>query len=429
MLIDETLLEEVTGLVEWPVVLLCRFSPDFLSVPEEALISSMQHHQKCFPLYDSHENLMPYFMTVSNIQSENPQLVIKGNERVMHARLSDAAFFYEQDKKTSLLTHVKSLQTVIFQQKLGTMADKVIRLTALSEKMAAFLHADKNHAKKASLLCKADLMTHMVNEFPELQGIMGEYYARLQGESSEIGQAIREHYLPRFAGDKLPKSAIGCVVALSDRFDTLNSIFKAGQAPSGDKDPFGLRRAALGIIRIIIEKELKQVTLDAFCEIPEVHIFILERLPAYYQEAQIPSDTLQAVLEVERNNLYDIHLRILALQNFRILPEACALSEGNKRLRNILKKNKITENSVDTHLFKLEAEKNLYTKIQHFPDEKNYEKMLAHLAGLREAIDQFFTDVMVEVADTKLKQNRLLLLKTLREIFLKIADISLLQLK
>jgi glycyl-tRNA synthetase beta chain len=429
VIIDEVLLDEVTGLVEWPVVLLGQFPKNFLSVPKEALISSMQHHQKCFPLYDNHENLMPYFMTVSNIQSENPQVVITGNERVMRARLSDAMFFYEQDKKISLLTHVKSLEKVIFQKKLGTMADKVIRLVALSEKMADKIHVDKLNAKKAALLCKADLMTQMVNEFPELQGIMGEYYAQIQGESKEISQAIREHYLPRFAGDKLPKTALGCVVALSDRFDTLNSIFKLGETPSGDKDPFGLRRAALGIIRIIIEKELKHINLNSFSENPEVSKFILERLPAYYQEIQIPLDTLQAVLEVEQNNLYDINLRILALQNFRNLPEALALSEGNKRVKNILKKNNITEAKINIKLFELSAEKNLYAKIKDFPAETNYAEILRNLSHLREPIDQFFTDVMVEVDDQKIKQNRLLLLSLLRAIFLKIADISLLQLK
>lgn len=445
IIIDETLLDEVTGLVEWPVILLCQFSNSFLSVPKEALISSMQHHQKCFPLCDAQDNLLPYFITVSNIQSENPQAVITGNERVMRARLSDAAFFYEQDKKILLITHLKSLEKVIFQQKLGSVADKVLRLVSLSEKIAEKIHVDKIKVRKTAALCKTDLMTQMVNEFPELQGIMGEYYAKAQGEPKEVAQAIREHYLPRFAGDKLPKSAMGCAVALADRFDTVNSIFKMGETPSGDKDPFGLRRSALGIIRIIIEKELAHINLSEFCETSAVQNFILERLPAYYQENKIPADTLQAVLEVENDSLFDIHMRILALQNFRATPEALALSEGNKRVKNILKKNNLLEMITDDKrknlahinisLFEFPAEKKLYEKIKNFnpsqSDErnKNYADFLKNLANFREPLEQFFTDVMVEVNDEQIKQNRLHLLKSLRELFLKIADISLLQLK
>jgi len=443
IIIDEILLDEVTGLVEWPVILLCQFSNSFLSVPKEALISSMQHHQKCFPVQDTQDNLLPWFITVSNIQSVHPEKVITGNERVMRARLSDAAFFYEQDKKILLISHIKSLKNVIFKQKLGSVADKVKRLINLSEKIAEKIHSDKAKARRTAQLCKTDLMTQMVNEFPELQGIMGEYYAKAQGESEEIAQAIREHYLPRFAGDRLPKSAMGCAVALADRFDALNSIFKLGENPSGDKDPFGLRRAALGIIRIIIEKELCDIHLSEFCEIAAVHHFILERLPAYYQENNIPVDTLQAVLEVENNTLHDIHLRISALQHFRTLPEALALSEGNKRVKNILKKNNFPENTpenkntnkINIHLFEFPAEKKLYEKINKFyqdqsdESEKNYVGFLKNLADFREPLEQFFTDVMVEVDNNEIKQNRLLLLKSLRNIFLKIADISLLQLK
>jgi glycyl-tRNA synthetase beta chain len=427
LIIDENLLDEVTGLVEWPHILRCQFSEAFLSVPKEALISSMQHHQKCFPLYDTNENLLPYFITVSNIQSKNPEEVIKGNERVMRARLSDATFFYEQDKKIPLISHLESLEKVIFQKKLGSVADKVRRLITLSEKIAEKIHVDKAKARRVVQLSKTDLMTQMVNEFPELQGIMGEYYAKAQGETEEIAQAIREHYLPRFAGDKLPKLGIGCVVALADRLDTLNNIFKIGEFPTGDKDPFGLRRAALGIIRIIIEKELSHINLNEFSESSEVHDFILDRMPAYYQDNQISIDTLHAVLEVEKNYLYDIHLRILALHSFRNLPEALALSEGNKRVKNILKKNEIKVNDIDSSLFEFPAEKKLFERIQNFKDEKDYPLLLKNLATLREPIDQFFTEVMVEVEDEKIKQNRLYLLKMLRALFLKIADISLLQ--
>lgn len=430
LLLDEDLLEEVTGLVEWPVALLCQFPKTFLSVPKEALVSSIQHHQKCFPLYNKDEKLLPYFISISNIQSQHVQEVIAGNERVMRARLSDAAFFFAQDQKILLGHYLKALEKVIFHQKLGSVADKVKRIVALSEKIAEKIQADKENTRRAAILCKADLMTQMVGEFPELQGIMGEYYAKLQGESDEVATPIREHYLPRFAGDALPKTPIGCVLALADRLDTINSIFKIGEMPTGEKDPLGLRRAAAGIIRIITEKELDHLLLSALCENEAVKNFILERLPAYYSENKFPPELLKSVLEVQNNNLADIYRRIIALQDFSQLPEAQALSEANKRVKNILKKNTLSNTNINPDLFESAAEKKLYEVIHALEvkeHKKNYKDLLKDLASLNKPIDEFFTSVMVEVENEAVKQNRLHLLKALRDLFLKVADISLLQ--
>jgi len=429
LMLDEDLLEEVTGLVEWPVALLCQFPKTFLSVPKEALVSSIQHHQKCFPLYNKDEKLHPYFISISNIQSQRVQEVIAGNERVMRARLSDAAFFYAQDQKTLLGYHLKTLEKVIFHQKLGSVADKVKRIVALAEKIAEKIQADKENTRRAAILCKADLMTQMVGEFPELQGTMGEYYAKLQGESDEVAAPIREHYLPRFAGDVLPKTPIGCVLALADRLDTINSIFKIGEMPTGEKDPLGLRRAATGIIRIITEKELDHLLLSDICETEAVKNFILERLPAYYSENKFSPELLKAVLEVQNNNLADIYRRIVALQAFSQLPEAQALSEANKRVKNILKKNTLSHADVSPDLFEFPAEKNLHKDIcalEKKDYKNNYKILLQDLASLNKSVDEFFASVMVEVDNEVVKQNRLHLLKRLRELFLNVADISLL---
>jgi glycyl-tRNA synthetase beta chain len=299
-----------------------------------------------------------------------------------------------------------------------------------SQTIAEKIQADQEKTRRAAILCKADLMTQMVNEFPELQGIMGEYYALIQGESVEVAVALREHYLPKFSGDKLPKTSIGCVLALADRVDTINSIFSIGEIPTGEKDPLGLRRNAMGIIRIITEKMLHHLLLSTLCETPSVKNFILERLPAYYVEKGFSLEVLKSVLEVENDNLADIYHRVTALTEFSLLPDAAALSEANKRVKNILKKNVLKDTAINPALFELPAEKNLYAKItvlQQTEGEKNYGALLQSLSSLKEPIDQFFTDVMVEVENEALKQNRLHLLAALRALFLNVADISLLQ--
>jgi glycyl-tRNA synthetase beta chain len=427
--IDADLLDEVTGLVEWPVALLCQFPAAFLKVPKEALISSMQQHQKSFPLLDHDGNLRPYFITISNIQSQDPKKVILGNERVMRARLSDAAFFYEQDLKTLLSSRRELLEKITFQQQLGSMADKVRRIITLAKQIASVIHADQKKVAQAARLSKCDLTTQMVGEFPELQGIMGGYYAQLQGEDEEIAMAIREHYLPKFAGDSLPKTAIGCAIALADRIDTLVGIFSIKQAPTGDKDPFGLRRAANGVIRIIIEKELAGINLTGLLP-AEVQQFILDRLPAYYQEQSITSDVIQAVLEVQPDNLFDAHRRIIAVEAFRQLAEAAALSEANKRVKNILRKQDQslqTLTEIDVSLFEHAAEKNLFAALTTPYANDDYQALLKKLSLLKKPIDAFFDHVMVDVDNQKIKANRLALLKKLRELFLQVADISLLQ--
>jgi glycyl-tRNA synthetase beta chain len=439
VLLDETLLDEVTGLVEYPVVLTCEFSKEFLQVPQEALISSIQQHQKCFAIIhnDDDARLLPYFITVSNIKSTNAKTVIGGNERVMHARLSDALFFYAQDKKVNLGEHLLKLKNVIFQQKLGSMGDKVERLVVIAEKIGERLKTDKLQTKRAAILCKADLMTQMVKEFPELQGIMGYYYAKSEGEAEEVALGIREHYLPRSANDKLPKSPIGCTIALADRFDSLNRIFSINAIPTGEKDPFGLRRAAFGIIRIIIEKELDNIYLSDFCESETVKNFILDRLKHYYQDNDLGAAYLQAALEVQQNNLSDLNRRIQALKSFTQLPEAKSLIEANKRVKNILKKNnidnKFNQHDIDIKLFdkNKSVESKLYQKILDFPhkdNSQNYIAILQSLADFRELVDQFFTEIIVEADDLAVKNNRLILLYLLRDLFLKVADISLIAL-
>lgn len=438
VVMDEDLLDEVTGLVEWPVILPCHFAKHFLTLPKEVLISSIQHHQKCFALSNSQEDnqLLPVFLTVSNLQSTKPEAVIAGNTRVMQARLSDALFFYEQDKKTRLGDYLKTLDTVIFQQKLGSMGEKVKRIVLLADELADKLQTDKSLTRRAAILCKADLVTQMVGEFPELQGIMGYYYAKAEDELEETALGIREHYLPRFAKDHLPKSPIGCVLALADRFDTLNSIFSINLIPTGEKDPFGLRRAALGIIRIIIEKSLHHINLSDFCKASHLKEFILDRLPNYYQDSDISQDYLQAVLEIQQDNLVDIHLRITALKNFMALPAAGSLIEANKRVRNILKKNSTefdsTDLNINSALFDSNspAENTLYQKIREATKSlstptSNYSDKLNVLAEYRESIDNFFKDIMVESDNLSVKQNRLKLLQHLRNLFLQVADISL----
>jgi len=424
--IDDALLDEVTGLVEWPTAIWCEFDKKFLLLPKEVIITSLQYHQKCFAVIDLQDHIVPCFITVSNIKKSKD--IIAGNERVVRARLSDAAFFYEQDQKINFQERFELLKHITFAQKLGSIADKVERIEKRAKQLAEFMHVNPVRAQNAANLCKNDLTTLMVGEFPELQGVMGEYYiknARLAGDRDEIAIAVREHYLPRFSGDELPRHALSCVIALADRFDTLESIFSVHGAPTGDRDPFGLRRAALGIIKIIIEKDIKNLLFSKLNINKLIQDFILERLPSYYQEKGINSEILQAVLEIQKDDLLDIHHRVLAVQEFKKLPEAAHLSEANKRVKNILKKYPDAHGEINITLFDHAAEKDLYKIIAEFPkDLSDYTDILSKLAVLKNPIDDFFDHVMVDVEDEKIKLNRVLLLKKMRELFLNVADIS-----
>lgn len=448
-----TLLDEVTGLVEWPVALLVPFDEKFLTVPQEALIAAMEDHQKCFPIADQNNRLMPHFITICNIESKDRQEVIQGNERVMRARLADAKFFYETDCKRKLSDRLIELEHVVFQAKLGNLFEKSQRIAALTRQIVESALIDQG--ERAGLLCKADLTTSMVNEFPELQGIMGGYYAQRDGETNEVANAIREHYLPRHAGDQLPTAPISCAVAIADRVDTLIGIFGIHQAPTGEKDPFSLRRAAIAVLRILIEKQLNQNLYQLLCasyknyqhELPnkdviaQVHEFILDRLQNWYHEKSIGSDVLAAVLAVERNTPLDIDKRVHAVQVFRKLPEAQALAAANKRVSNLLKQTQLDNEQINTDplrkinisLFTSHVEQELYDAIalkymQQEREISNYVDRLTDLASLRAPIDSFFDAVLVMDKEETLRNNRLALLAALRKLFLEVADISMLQL-
>lgn len=460
-IIDKNLLDEVTGLVEWPQALLVPFDKKFLNLPHEVLSTAMQHHQKCFPLLDQQQQMLPYFITISNIKSKDPQEVIRGNERVMRARLADAEFFYTADCKQKLSDKTIELKQIIFQAKLGTLYDKSGRIKQLAARIATEIDpAIANFAERAGLLCKTDLLSAMVGEFPELQGTMGYYYALHSGEAQEVALAIRDHYHPRFANDTLPSTLAGCAVAIADRLDTLIGIFGINMAPTSDKDPFGLRRAALGTLRMLIENKLshdlhellqlaktnyqQQLVLPNSNVVSEVHQFMLERLRAWYLEQDIAPDTIAAVFAANSANTkpFDIDKRMLALQAFRELPEAAALIAANKRVSNLLNKAGSDKaltvlqafQQINQNLLKSEAETVLYNaiapKIQQFSSvdvTDNYHEHLLELASLQVPVDAFFNEVLVMDEDETLRNNRLALLSVLRKLFLTVADISLLQ--
>ena len=445
--IDEELLDEVTGLVEWPVPLFANFAKRFLTTPSEAIISALKHHQKCFYVVDGKGNLLPHFITISNIESKDQDRVIKGNERVVTARLEDAAFFYHTDCKQRLDARLEKLQQVVFQAKLGSLYDKSQRIAAIAKYIIATTKQENaDLAYRAGLLCKADLVTDMVGEFPELQGVMGRYYAEHDGENKEVAEAIAAHYQPRFAGDKLPATQIGAAVALADRLDTLVGIFSIKQIPTGEKDPFGLRRAALGVLRILIENKIElnlrelltwvltqgyQQKLDDSL-VDQIQTFIFERLRAWYIEKEITPDTLEAVLAIKDDVPLNLDRRVMAVHQFRAREEAQALAAANKRAKNILTKSE-AEIVITSRLFKQAllveaAEKNLHqAMMQVKTNVDNYEETLANLASLKEPVDQFFDSVRVDTDDQALRNNRLALLLLLREMFLSVADISLLQ--
>ncbi len=448
--IDSDLLDEVTGLVEWPVALVGHFDESFLRLPEQALICSMKEHQKYFHMIDDQGKLLPNFITLCNIESSDPAQVVSGNERVIRPRLSDAAFFFDTDKKTPLADRLSSLDNIVFQAKLGTVFAKSERISKLAGQLAGQISADTQAAKRAGLLSKADLVTLMVGEFPKLQGLMGQNYALLDGEGYTTAQAIYEHYLPRFSGDEIPQSPEGCAVSIADKLDTVTGLFAIGQPPTGDKDPFGLRRAALGVLRIILEKELdldlletlelaianyqNLETSDQLAE--DVFDFMLERFRTWYQEEGISADIFQAVHARKPTNPLDLQSRIYAVSAFTQLDNAAALAAANKRVTNLLNKIEDSQISPDVsaHLLEEPVEKELAaliatkdSAIQPLLKDRNYQQVLESLAELRPQVDQFFDSVMVMVDDDSLRLNRLALLKQLRGLFLEVADISLLQ--
>ncbi|MEE3652164.1 MULTISPECIES: glycine--tRNA ligase subunit beta [unclassified Brenneria] len=447
--LSDSLLEEVASLVEWPVVLTAKFEEKFLAVPSEALVYTMKGDQKYFPVYDNDGKLLPNFIFVANIESKDPQQIISGNEKVVRPRLADAEFFFNTDRKKRLEDHLPRLETVLFQQQLGSLRDKTDRIQALAGWVAAQIGADVNHATRAGLLSKCDLMTNMVFEFTDTQGVMGMHYARHDGEAEDVAVALNEQYQPRFAGDDLPSSPVACALAIADKMDTLAGIFGIGQHPKGDKDPFALRRAALGVLRIIVEKhlplDLQTLTEEAVRlygdkltnakAVDEVIEFMLGRFRAWYQEEGHSVDTIQAVLARRPTRPADFDARVKAVTHFRTLEAAAALAAANKRVSNILAKSSDTlKANVDASVLKDAAEITLATHVVVLSDKLEplfaagrYQEALAELASLREPVDAFFEQVMVMTDDEPVRINRLTLLNKLRELFLQVADISLLQ--
>jgi glycyl-tRNA synthetase beta chain len=448
VMVDPDLLDEVTSLVEWPVALAGSFEERFLKVPSEALISSMKEHQKYFHIMDTNGNLMPRFITVANIESSDPQKVIDGNERVIRPRLSDAAFFFETDCKTTLADRREKLRSIVFQKKLGTIYDKTSRLSRLCAELATMLNVDPGQATRAAELSKSDLVTDMVLEFDDMQGIAGYYYAQNDGEAEDVALAMNEQYLPRFAGDQLPNSMCGTILALADRLDTITGIFGIGQIPTGSKDPFALRRASLGVLRILVEKglalDLRVLVKSALSAHPDIQSseslvdtvqdYILERLRAGYEDRGIVTEVFLAVSAKGLSTPLDIEHRVNAVQAFTFLPEAAALAAANKRVSNILAKVEgVISDQIDSTLLCEEAEIQLATNLQDQKTivaplfaEARYEEGLKSLACLQQSVDAFFDTVMVNVDDSALRDNRLALLKQLQGLFLDVADISLL---
>ena len=446
--IEESLLEEVTSLVEYPNVLAAKFEERFLAVPAEALVYTMKGDQKYFPIYDKDGKLLPHFIFVSNINPEDPTAIIEGNEKVVRPRLTDAEFFFKTDLKQKLVDRLPRLETVLFQQQLGTLKDKTDRIEQLAGEIAKQIGADEAKAKRAGLLSKCDLMTNMVFEFTDTQGVMGMHYARHDGEDEEVAVALNEQYMPRFAGDELPKSLVASAVALADKFDTLTGIFGIGQAPKGSADPFALRRAALGALRIIVEKNLPLDLEDLVKKsaalfgdkltnqnvVADVVDFMLGRFRAWYQDEGIAVDVIQAVLARRPTRPADFDARVRAVSHFRTLDSAEALAAANKRVSNILAKADAAIGEINLTACVEPAEKALAeavlalrTEVQPLIAQGDYTAVLDKLANLRAPVDNFFDNVMVNAEDPALRQNRLAILNTLQGLFLQVADISVLQ--
>jgi glycyl-tRNA synthetase beta chain len=449
--IDDDLLDEVSALNEWPVPLMGRFDEHFLAVPAQALISSMKEHQKYFHVVDQNNQLMSAFVTVANIESKDPAQVIDGNERVIRPRLADAAFFYNNDKKTRLDSRRESLKQVVFQAKLGSVYAKTERVAALAEVIAPYTGAQGSIARRAAELSKSDLVTDMVGEFDDLQGIMGRDYAYHDGEDKEVAEALFEQYLPRFAGDTIPTSATGAALALADRLDSLVGIFSIGQQPSGSRDPFALRRASLGVLRILVERNIdmdlrvalnsaaaqfelvedSELSRQAICE--QVLTYVNDRFKSWYRDQDMAAEVFMAVAALQLSNPLDIDTRVQAVNTFSQLPEASALAAANKRVANILAKQLGSEDpgKVRKDLLQEAAEQtladameNLNDTIAPLLDQRDYNTVLQNLAYLREPVDTFFDQVMVMADDPDIKNNRLALLFNLRQLFINVADIS-----
>jgi len=443
--IDPDLLNIVTALVEWPVAFVASFNPDFLLVPKECLISSMQDHQKCFALQDKNGKLLPKFILISNLESTDPATVIRGNELVMGARLADAAFYFNKDQQQTLESRVSQLQTVTYQKKLGSLFDKTLRIQKLAAYLAPMVLADLKTTEQAAYLCKADLLTSMVYEFPELQGIMGCYYAKHDQLSTAIADAIQEHYKPRFAQDTLPQSASGICVALADRIDSLVGMFGIDNIPTGEKDPYGLRRQAIAVLRTLIEKDIDLDLQPLFIESyksyngvisdpsSELLNFCFERLKAWYLDQGIAAKTFAAVMANPPSNPVDFDKRIKAVSEFQKLPQAESLAAANKRVQNLLAKNPANNQPLNETLIKEPAEQKLiaalkvqWDKTTPLLEKGEYTTVLKSLATLQEPVDDFFEHVMVIADDETLRNNRLNLLQQLRNLFLEVADVSLL---
>lgn len=445
-ILHEELLNTVCGLVEWPVALLANFAPEFLKVPQECLISAMQDHQKCFAVADTHGKLMAKFILVSNLRSADPNIIVHGNELVMHARLADASFYYAKDQKRSLASRVDGLRNVVYQKQLGTVYDKTLRVQQLAVQIAKQINGDAALVERAAYLSKADLLTSMVYEFPELQGTMGYYYAQHDGEDSAVAHALYEQYKPKHAQDELPQGVVGTCVALAERIDSLVGLFGIGSIPTGDKDPFALRRQALAIMRILIEQELRlnlQELLLASYKLynamfadPTAQLleFCFERLKAWCINDVITSKIFAAVSAVNNAVPVDFYQRLLAVAAFQQLPAAQSLAAANKRVHNLLEKtNAASANHVNVALLQDQYEKSLYhaildksREIEPLLQTLDYTGVLQSLASLQLVVDEFFNNVLVMTDDLDVRHNRLCLLQQLRSLFLQIADISML---
>jgi len=443
--VDDKLLEEVNGLVEWPVGLGGRFDESFLAVPSESLVSSMKEHQKYFHMVDSNGELLPYFITLSNIESSNPSAVIEGNERVIRPRLADAKFFYDTDLKRSLAENTEQLKKIVFQEKLGTVYDKTQRLGKLADVIGRIMGGDSDKIFLAANLCKSDLVSEMVFEFPDLQGIMGRYYALAENLDSDVAEAMEQHYWPSFAGDTLPNSTTSLALALADRLDTLCGIFAIEQFPTGSKDPFALRRASLGILRILIEKEI-DVDLDTLVEaalknyssldIPEgthgkVVAYVMDRMRSLAADQGLTAEAFIAVDETGCTHPLDFYMRLKAVTQFATSPDATSLANNNKRIKNILAKADKVASDVDVSLFDQSVEHDLYGAVSQLQQELpllagqgDYAQCFTLLATLEKPVSAFFEHVMVNADDPEVRDNRLALLTNTRELFLQIAAIE-----
>lgn len=446
--VDADLLDEVTALVEWPIPVIGSFEEQYLEVPQEALILTMKKNQKYFHMVDSDGKLLPSFITIANILSSESEKIKEGNERVIRPRLADAMFFWRQDGKKHLEDHIESLNEVVFQKQLGSMHDKSQRVAALASWIAEQTDGDPEVAARAGMLSRCDLMTEMVGEFADMQGIMGRYQLKRDGESDELARSMEEFYLPRFSGDRLPLSKTGIAIALAERIDTLTGIFGINQKPTGDRDPFGLRRAALGALRILKEHQLPlslMALLQQSCGLladrvtnnnlaADVYDFMLERLRGIYADEGVSSELFHAVAAVKPETLLDFDQRIRAVDAFRRLPEAESLAAANKRIRNLLKKAEVQiASDVDTTLFTEQTEATLYQQLQSTLAtveprlaQHDFESALKTMANLRDGIDHYFDEVMVMTDDEKMRNNRLAFLDQLGNLFLQVADISLL---